>query len=66
MGFYVFVLVLSFIWYIEEEKEVVKYFVRYFGENIYWYLIIFFIRKDDLDYEKKSLYDYIIMVLYDL
>lgn len=62
-GFYVFILVLNFIRYIKEEKEVVKYFENYFGEDIYKYFIIFFIRKEDL--ENKSLMDYIKIVLFD-
>lgn len=39
--------------------EVLKNFEKYFGEEIYKYLIIFFIRKDDLDVEFISLVDYI-------
>lgn len=65
-GPHAFVLVLSLTRYTEEEKEAVKHFARYFGENIYKYLIILFTRKDDLDYENKSLYDHIQTVPYDL
>lgn len=65
-GPHAFVLVLSLTRYTEEEKEAVKHFARYFGENIYRYLIILFTRKDDLDYEKKSLYDHITTVPHDL
>lgn len=41
----------------------VKYFEDFFGENIYKYFIVFFIRKDDFDFENKSLKDYIEIVL---
>lgn len=65
-GPHAFVLVLSLTRYTEEEKEAVKHFAKYFGENIYKYFIILFTRKDDLDYEKKSLYDHIQTVPHDL
>lgn len=65
-GPHAFVLVLSLTRYTEEEKEAVKHFAKYFGEDIYKYLIILFTRKDDLDYEQKSLYDHIETVPHDL
>lgn len=58
-GPHAFVLVLSPTRYTEEEKEAVNHFVKYFGENIYKYFIVLFTRKDDLDYEQKSVYDHI-------
>lgn len=36
-----------------------EYFVNYFGDKIYKYFIIFFIRKDDFDVEGKKLKDFI-------
>lgn len=54
---------MSLIRYIEEEKRIVEYFVKYFGDKIYGYFIVFFIRKDDFDDEGKSLFDYIKIVL---
>lgn len=65
-GPHAFILVLSLTRYTEEEKEAVKHFAKYFGEDIYKYLIILFTRKDDLDYEQKSLCDHIKTVPHDL
>lgn len=65
-GPHAFILVLSLTRYTEEEKQAVKHFAKYFGEDIYKYLIILFTRKDDLDYEEKSLCDHIQTVPHDL
>lgn len=51
LGFYVFILVFSFLRYMVEEQKIIEYYVKYFGEKVYNYFIIFFIRKDDFDYE---------------
>lgn len=37
----------------KEEKEIIDYFIKYFGNNIFCYFIIVFIRKDDFDREEK-------------
>lgn len=50
-----FILVLSIYRFIEEEYNLVEYFVKYFGENVYNYFIVLFICKDDLDVENKLL-----------
>lgn len=42
-----------------EDQYFFQYFVDCFGENIFKYLIVFFIRKDEFDYEERSLEDYI-------
>lgn len=65
-GPHAFILVLSLTRYTEEEKQAVKHFANFFGEDIYKYLIILFTRKDDLDYEQKSLCDHIKTVPHDL
>lgn len=65
-GPHAFILVLSLTRYTEEEKEAVKHFAKFFGDDIYKYLIILFTRKDDLDYEQKSLCDHIKTVPHDL
>lgn len=36
-----------------------KHFVDSFGEEIFKYFIVLFTRKDDLDYEKKSIWNHI-------
>lgn len=58
-GPHAFVLVLSIARYSEETMEALKNFEKYFGEEIYKYLIILFTRKDDLDVELISLADHI-------
>lgn len=64
-GFYVFILVLSVFRFIEEEQKFIEYFVKYFGENMYNYVIVFFICKEDLDEDNKIIFDYIkISLLY--
>lgn len=47
-GFYVFILVFSILRFIEEDKKCIEYFVKYFGEEMYKYSIIFFICEDEL------------------
>lgn len=39
-----------------------EYFVKCFGDKIYKYFILFFIRKDDFDVEEKELKDYLKIV----
>lgn len=58
-GPHAFILVLSFGRYTEEQDKAVQHFVDYFGESIFQYSIVLFTRKDDLDEERKLLYDYI-------
>lgn len=58
-GPHAFILVISPSRYTKEKDESVEHFVRYFGERIYKYLIILFTKKDDFDYEKLHLSDYI-------
>ena len=43
----------------EEEERTVKHFEKYFGENIYKYLIVLFTRKDELKANDTTLSDYI-------
>lgn len=35
LGFYVFIIVLIIGRFIKEEKDIVDYFVKYFGEDVY-------------------------------
>lgn len=63
-GPHAFILVLNLTRYTKEEKEAVKHFEKYFGEDIYKYFIILFTRKEDL--ENKSLMDHIETVPSDL
>lgn len=58
-GFYVIVLVLSNISYIDDEYSFILYFEKLFGDDIYKFLIIFFIREDYFDFKEMSLEDYI-------
>lgn len=56
-GPHAFILVLSPSRYTMEEQKLLEYFVDYFGERFYNYLIILFTRKDDLDAEGEKLTD---------
>lgn len=58
-GPHAFILVLSITRFTNEEQMSVKHFEDSFGENIYKYFIVLFTRKDDLDFENKSLKDHI-------
>ena len=65
-GPHCYLLVLQVTRFTNEEKECIKHFVRYFGENVYQYSVILFTRKDDLDYDGKTLKDHIETVPEDL
>lgn len=65
-GPHCFLLVLEVSRFTNEEKECIYHFVNYFGENVYQYLVILFTRKDDLDYDRRTLKDHIEAVPEDL
>lgn len=48
-GPHAFILVLNVTRFTEEEQKSLEHFEKYFGENIYKYVIVLFTRKDDLD-----------------
>lgn len=54
-GFYCFLFVLGFDRFILEENESVNEFCNLFGNNVFCYFIIVFIRKDEFDYDGKIL-----------
>lgn len=58
-GPHVFIFVLNASRYTLEEEHSINHFIKYFGENIYKFIIILFTRKDDLDEEKKTIYEFI-------
>lgn len=58
-GPHAFILVLAITRFTDEEQKSVQHFVDSFGEKIFKYFIVLFTRKDDLDYEKKTLIDHI-------
>lgn len=58
-GAHAFILVLSISKYTDEDLNCIQHFVDSFGEKIFKYFIVLFTRKDDLDYEERSLEDYI-------
>lgn len=45
--------------YTEEEQRSVEHFVNYFGNEIYKYIIVLFVRKDELDDHNVQLKDHI-------
>lgn len=45
--------------YTQEEQRSVEHFVNYFGNEIYKYFIVLFVRKDELDDHKIQLMDHI-------
>lgn len=60
LGFYCFLLVINIeVWYIFEEKDVIYINFRFFGENIFKYIIVVFIKKDIFDYYKKIFKEYV-------
>lgn len=60
LGFYCFLLVINIeVWYIFEEKDVIYINFRFFGENIFKYIIVVFIKKDIFDYYKKIFNEYV-------
>lgn len=60
LGFYCFLLVInSEVWFIFEEKDVIYINFRFFGENIFKYIIVVFIKKDIFDYYKKIFKEYV-------
>lgn len=56
-GPHAFILVLSPSGYTMEERRLLEYFVDYFGEKLYNYLIILLTRKNDPDAEGEELTD---------
>lgn len=59
-GPHAFILVLNIdSRYTKEDRNTVEHFVRYFGNDIYNFLIVVFTRKDQLDKKKKSLQTFI-------
>lgn len=58
-GPHAFILVLSVSRFTEEEQKSIEHFVKYFGENMYNYVIVLFTRKEDLDEDNKTIFDHI-------
>lgn len=59
-GLHAFIFVISAATrYTEEEQRSVEHFVSYFGNEIYKYVIVLFVRKDELDRHKVQLKDHI-------
>lgn len=59
-GPHAFILVLNIASrYTIEEQRSVEHFFNFFGENIYKYLIVLFVRKDELDAENISLLEHL-------
>lgn len=54
-GPHAFILVLSPTRHTDEEHQAIEHFIKYFGENIFNYLIVLISRKDDLDREGKDM-----------
>lgn len=54
-GPHAFILVLSVTRFTEEEQNSLEHFEKYFGENIYKYVIVLFTRKDDLDDDNMTI-----------
>lgn len=59
-GPHAFILVLNITTrFTKDEEQTVQHFVKYFGEEIYKYLIVLFTRKEELDRRNLSLKQYI-------
>lgn len=42
-----------------EDEKSINHFVNYFGKDVFRYFVVLFTRKDDLDYEKRTLDDHL-------
>lgn len=58
-GPHAFILVLALSRFTEEEEQSVEHFVNFFGERVYKYLIVLFTKKDDLEYDRNHITDFI-------
>lgn len=58
-GPHAFILVLAPSRFTEEEEQSVEHFVNFFGERVYKYLIVLFTKKDDLEYDRNHITDFI-------
>lgn len=58
-GPHAFILVVGIGRFTMEEQKTIEYYVKYFGENIFKYLIVLFTRKDFLDNADISFEDHI-------
>lgn len=58
-GPHCFLLVLGLCRFTEEEKQSIYKFVDFFGNNAFRYFTVLFTRKDDLEYDDKSLEDHL-------
>lgn len=54
-GPHAFILILNILRLTQEETQTVKHFVNFFGGDIFKHCIILFTRKDELDYNKKTI-----------
>lgn len=57
-GFYCFFFVLGLNRFMQEEKESIDEFCELFGNNVFCYFIVVFVKKDEFDYEKIILVQY--------
>lgn len=58
-GAHAFILVSSTCRFTGEEQQTIEHFSKYFGEDMFRFVIVLFTRKDDLDAEHSTLLDYI-------
>lgn len=54
-GPHAFILILNILRLTQEETQAVKHFLNLFGGDIFKHCIILFTRKDELDYNKKTI-----------
>lgn len=65
-GLYCVFFVVGIFWFMKEEIDIIDYFVRYFGKDIFCYFIIVFIRRDDFEYDGIDVEEYWRMVFESL
>lgn len=58
-GPHCFLLVMGINRFTYEEEQSIKHFTEMFGNNIFHYIILVFTRKDDLDFEMRTLREYL-------
>lgn len=58
-GPHCFLLVMGLSRFTHEDEKSINHFVNYFGKDVFRYFVVLFTRKDDLDYEGRTLDDHL-------
>lgn len=58
-GPHCFLLVMGLCRFTHEDEKSINHFVNYFGKDVFRYFVVLFTRKDDLDFEGRTLDDHL-------